>query len=159
MTGSIAAYKAVELASKLTQAGALVDVLLTPGAEKFVTPLTFQSVTGQESLYGCGSVGRRGARAACWLGTGRRPAGNRAGTANTIAKLAHGMADNLVTITALAARCPVLIAPAMDVGMYEHTATQENIKILAERGVVFRRYRKRDAWLPGWWDGALRGAA
>jgi phosphopantothenoylcysteine decarboxylase/phosphopantothenate--cysteine ligase len=58
-------------------------------------------------------------------------------TANTIAKMAHGLADNLVSITALAARCPILVAPAMDVGMYENPATQENIRILAERGVTF----------------------
>ncbi|MCS7011151.1 MAG: bifunctional phosphopantothenoylcysteine decarboxylase/phosphopantothenate--cysteine ligase CoaBC [Anaerolineales bacterium] len=135
VTGSIAAYKAADLASKLTQAGALVDVVLTPGAEKFVTPLTFQSVTGRKTYTDADLWG--GEAHVLHVGLGQRadlmviaPA-----TANTLAKLAHGVADNLVTILALAARCPILVAPAMDAGMYEHPATQANIRLLQERGV------------------------
>lgn len=137
VTGSIAAYKSADLASKLTQAGAQVDVLLTPGAEKFVTPLTFQSVTGRKAYTDADLWG--GQAHILHVGLGHRadllvvaPA-----TANTLAKLAHGLADNLVTITALAARCLVLVAPAMDTGMYGHPATQENVRLLQERGVVF----------------------
>ncbi len=137
VTGSIAAYKAVELASKLTQAGALVDVLLTPGGEKFVTPLTFQSVTGRKAFTDADLWGGEAHVLHVGLGQGGDLLAIAPATANTIAKLAHGLADNLVSITALAARCPVLVAPAMDVGMYEHTATQANLKILAERGVYF----------------------
>ncbi len=137
VTGSIAAYKAADLASKLTQAGVQVDVLLTPGAEKFVTPLTFQSVTGRKVYTDADLWGGQ----AHVLHVGLVHSANlfvvAPATANTIAKMARGVADNLVTITALAARCPLLVAPAMDVGMFEHPATQENVRILTERGVHF----------------------
>jgi phosphopantothenoylcysteine decarboxylase/phosphopantothenate--cysteine ligase len=137
VTGSIAAYKAADLASRLTQAGALVDVILSAAAEKFVSALTFQSVTGRKAFTDADLWG--GEAHVLHVGLGQEgdllviaPA-----TANTMAKLAHGMADNLVTITALAARCPILVAPAMDAGMFEHPATQENVRILRERGVYF----------------------
>ncbi len=137
VTGSIAAYKSADLASKLTQAGAQVDVILTPAAEKFVTPLTFQSVTGRKAFTDSDLWG--GEAHVLHVGLGQRadllviaPC-----TANTIAKLAHGLADNLLTITALAMRSSILIAPAMDAGMFEHPVTQDNIKILCERGIHF----------------------
>ena len=135
VTGSIACYKAVDLASKLTQAGAVVDVILTEGAQQFVTPLTFRSVTGRPSFTDMWSLDDHVRH----VGLGETadlfviaPA-----TAHTIAKLAHGLADNLLTVTALAARCPILIAPAMDGGMYQHPATQENVATLRERGIQF----------------------
>ncbi len=137
VTGSIAAYKAADLASKLTQAGAQVDVLLTPGAEKFVTPLTFQSLTGRKAYTDADLWGGQAHVLHVGLGHSADLLVIAPATANTIAKLAHGVADNLVAITALAARCPILVAPAMDVGMYEHPATQENVRILMERGVYF----------------------
>ncbi len=142
VTGSIAAFKAADLASKLTQMDAQVDVILTPAAEKFITPLTFQSVTGRRAFTESDLWG--GEAHVLHVGLGRSadilviaPC-----TANTIAKLAHGEADNLLTITALAARgersrtaqCPLLIAPAMDGGMFDHPATQENLARLKERG-------------------------
>ena len=137
VTGSIAAYKAVELASMLTRAGAQVDVILSAAARQFVTPLTFQSVTGRRA-YGEADLWGEEAHV---LHIGLAEAADlyviAPATANTIAKLASGLADSLLTLTALAARCPVLIAPAMDVGMYEHPATQGNIAVLSERGVVF----------------------
>ena len=133
VTGSIAAYKAAEVASKLAQNGAMVDVILTQAAANFVTPLTFQSVTGQpayteEDLWGAqGHVQHIGlAREADLVVIAPI-------TANTIAKLAHGIADNLLTVTSLAARCPLVIAPAMDGGMYDHPATQANLDILRQR--------------------------
>ncbi len=136
VTGSIAAFKAADLASKLTQAGAEVEVLLSEAAAKFVTPLTFQSVTGRRAYTDADLWGE--AAQVLHVGLAERadlfliaPA-----TADTIAKLAHGLADNLLTVTALAARCPLLIAPAMDGGMFEHPATQANLKTLAERGVT-----------------------
>ena len=137
VTGSIAAYKAADLASKLTQAGAQVDVLLTPAAEKFITPLTFQSVTGQKAFTDAELWGGEAHVLHVGLGQSADLLVVAPATANTIAKLAHGIADNLLTITALAARCPILIAPAMDVGIYTNVATQENIRILNERGVTF----------------------
>jgi phosphopantothenoylcysteine decarboxylase/phosphopantothenate--cysteine ligase len=134
VSGSIACYKAADLASKLTQAGAQVDVILTEAAARFVSPMTFRSLTGrrvytdmwdlQEHV---GHV-RLGETADLLL---IAPA-----TAHTLAKMAHGLADNVLTVTALAARCPVLVAPAMDGGMYAHPATQANVSLLQERGVV-----------------------
>lgn len=140
VTGSIAAYKAVDLASKLTQAGALVDVILTAAAQQFVTALTFQAVTGR-AVYtdlwqtdGGGSLPTHIAHVG--LGEGAALLMIAPATAHTLAKLAAGMADDLLTVTALAARCPVLVAPAMDGGMYEHPATQANIATLQARGVT-----------------------
>jgi phosphopantothenoylcysteine decarboxylase/phosphopantothenate--cysteine ligase len=137
ITGSIAAYKAADLASKLTQAGAQVDGILTPGAEKFVTPLTIQSVTGRKAFTDADLWGGQAHVLHVGLGHSADLLMIAPCTANTLAKLAHGIADNLLTITALAARGPLLIAPAMDVGMYTNPATQENVRILTERGACF----------------------
>ncbi|MBI4733188.1 MAG: bifunctional phosphopantothenoylcysteine decarboxylase/phosphopantothenate--cysteine ligase CoaBC [Chloroflexi bacterium] len=137
VTGSIAAYKAADLASKLTQAGALVDVILSPAAEKFVSPLTFQSVTGRKAFTDADLWGGEAHILHVGLGHSADLLVAAPCTANTLAKMAQGIADNLVSITALAARCPILVAPAMDVGMFEHPATQENVRILRERGVHF----------------------
>jgi phosphopantothenoylcysteine decarboxylase / phosphopantothenate---cysteine ligase len=137
VTGSIAAYKAAEVASKLTQAGAQVDVILTPAAEKFVTALTFQSLTGRKAFTDSDLWGGEAHVLHVGLGHSADLLVIAPCTANTMGKLAHGIADNLLTITALAAGCPVIVAPAMDVGIYTHPATQENVRILAERGVHF----------------------
>jgi phosphopantothenoylcysteine decarboxylase/phosphopantothenate--cysteine ligase len=137
VTGSIAAYKTVELASKLTQSGARMDVILTPSAEKFITPLTFQSVTGRPAYTDTDLWGGQAHVLHVELGHSADLLVIAPATANTLAKLANGIADNLLTITALAARCPVLVAPAMDVGIYTHPAVQENVRILTERGVHF----------------------
>jgi phosphopantothenoylcysteine decarboxylase/phosphopantothenate--cysteine ligase len=136
VTGSIAAYKAADLASRLTQAGAQVDVQLTPAAEKFITPLTFQSVTGRKAYTDADLWGGEAHILHVGLGHGADLLVVAPATASTLAKMAHGIADNLVTITALAARCPILVAPAMDAGMYEHPATQANVKTLIGRGVI-----------------------
>lgn len=137
VTGSIAAYKAADLASKLTQQGAQVDVILTRAAEEFVTPLTFQSVTGRHAFTEPDLWGGEAHVLHVGMGHSADLLVIAPCTANTIAKLAHGLADNLLTVTALAANCPVLIAPAMDGGMYAHLATQANVRILQERGVLF----------------------
>ena len=136
VTGSIAAYKAADLASRLAQAGAEVDVVLTAAAEKFITPLTFQSVTGRKAYTDADLWG--GEAHVLHVGLGRSadllviaPC-----TADTLAKLAHGLADNLLTVTALSAGCPVLLAPAMDGGMFEAPATRENLAALVKRGAV-----------------------
>jgi phosphopantothenoylcysteine decarboxylase/phosphopantothenate--cysteine ligase len=136
VTGSIAAYKAADLASKLTQAGALVDVVLTEAAARFVTPLTFQSVTGRPAHTDLWAASAEAHIAHVALGEQAHLMVIAPASAGTIAKLAHGLADNLLTVTALAARCPVLLAPAMDGGMFEHPATQANLKTLQERGVT-----------------------
>jgi phosphopantothenoylcysteine decarboxylase/phosphopantothenate--cysteine ligase len=137
VTGSIAAYKAADLASKLTQQGALVDVVLTSSAEKFVTPLTFQSVTGRRAYTDADLWGGEAHVLHVGMGHSADLLVIAPCTANTFAKLAHGIADNLLAVTALAAACPVLVAPAMDGGMYSHPATQDNVRILKERGVLF----------------------
>ena len=134
VTGSIAAYKAADLASKLTQAGALVDVILTPSAEKFITPLTFQSVTGRRAYTDADLWGSEAHILHVGLGHSADLLVVAPCTANTLAKLAHGEADSLLAVTALAARCPLLIAPAMESNMYAHPATQENLAKLTERG-------------------------
>ena len=137
VTGSIAAYKAADLASKLTQAGALVDVILTGAAQKFVTPLTFQSVTGRRAYTDSDLWGSEAHVLHVGLGHEADLLVIAPCTANTIARLAHGQADTLLTVTALAMRSPLLIAPAMDGGMYDHPATQENITTLKKRGATF----------------------
>lgn len=136
VSGSIAAYKAADLASRLTQAGARVDVILTSSAEKFVTPLTFASVTGRKAYTEADLWGEEGHVLHVGL-AGRAdlmliaPA-----TANTLAQLAQGKADTLLALTALACRAPLLVAPAMDGGMFESPATQENLETLRRRGVT-----------------------
>ena len=137
VTGSIAAYKAADLASKLTQAGAQVDVILSRSAEQFITPLTFQSVTGRRAFVDADLWGSEAHVLHVGLGHTVDLLILSPCTANTIAKLAHGIADSLLTVTALAANCPLLIAPAMDGGMYDHPATQENVDTLKKRGAVF----------------------
>ncbi len=139
VTGSIAAYKSAGLASQLTQAGGLVDVIMTAAATRFVTPLTFQALTGRPvytSLWG-------GAEADTGLPTHIAHVGLAEGadllaiipaTAHSMGRLAAGLADDLLSVTALAARCPVLLAPAMDGGMYEHPATQANVATLQGYG-------------------------
>jgi phosphopantothenoylcysteine decarboxylase/phosphopantothenate--cysteine ligase len=135
VTGSIACYKAADLASKLAQAGAQVDVILTQSALKFVTPLTFQSVTGRGAYAEADLWGNAGHVLHVGMGHGADLVVIAPATANTLAKLAHGLADNLLSVTTLAAGCPVLVAPAMDGGMYANPATQANVAILRERGV------------------------
>ena len=137
VTGSIAAYKAADLASKLTQQGAQVDVILTNGAQKFITPLTFQSVTGRKAHTDTDLWGSEAHVLHVGLGHSADLLVIAPCTANSLAKLAHGMADSLLTVTALASTCPLVLAPAMDAGMYEAPATQENVRILKERGAVF----------------------
>lgn len=136
VTGSIACYKAADLASKLTQAGARVEVILTQAALQFLTPLTFQSVTGRRAFEDSDLWGREGHVQHIGLGKSADLLVVAPTSANTLAKLAHGIADNLLSVTALAARCPLLVAPAMDGGMFSHPATQENLEILRRRGAI-----------------------
>jgi phosphopantothenoylcysteine decarboxylase/phosphopantothenate--cysteine ligase len=136
VTGSIAAYKSADLASKLTQAGAQVDVILTGAGEKFVTALTFQSVTGRRAYTDRDLWGGEAHVLHVGLANSADLLVIVPCTADTLAKLAHGNADNLLTVTALAARCPLLIAPAMDGGMLDHPATQDNLATLKNRGAL-----------------------
>ncbi len=136
VTGSIACYKALDLASKLKQAGALVDTVLSYGATNFVDPLSFRAITHRDvvtdgfdpqSEFGMDHVAL--ARRADLIVIA--PA-----TVHCIAKLAAGLADDPLTTTVIASSAPLLIAPAMDANMYDHPATQENLAKLRDRGVL-----------------------
>jgi phosphopantothenoylcysteine decarboxylase/phosphopantothenate--cysteine ligase len=137
VTGSVAAYKAVELASKLTQSGAVVDVVLTESALKFVSALQFQSVTGRKAFTDADLWGGEAHVVHVNLGHSADLLVIAPVTASTMAKLAHGLGDNLLSVSALAAKCPLVLAPAMDLGMYAHPATQQNVTILKNRGAHF----------------------
>lgn len=137
VTGSIAAFKSAALASQLTKAGALVDVVMTESATRFVTPLTFQALTGRPVYTDLWQTDAGGGLPTHIAHVGLAEGADlfivAPATANTLAKLALGLADNLLTVTALAARCPMVIAPAMDGGMFAHPATQGNVETLAAR--------------------------
>ncbi|MGH2582101.1 MAG: bifunctional phosphopantothenoylcysteine decarboxylase/phosphopantothenate--cysteine ligase CoaBC [Anaerolineales bacterium] len=135
VTGSIACYKAVELASALTQLGAEVDTVLTSSARKFISPLAFQSLTGRPAFTDDDLWGPQGHVLHVQLGKEAHLIAVAPATANTLAKMAQGFADNLLTLSILAASVKILVAPAMDGGMYEHPSTQATLKILAERDV------------------------
>jgi phosphopantothenoylcysteine decarboxylase / phosphopantothenate---cysteine ligase len=133
VTGGIAAYKAALVARLLVGAGATVDPVLTPGATRFIGAATFEGITG------------RRVRTEVWedipaethvaLGRAADVALIYPATAHVIAKLAGGLADDLLTTTLLAATCPLVVAPAMHTEMWEHPATQHNVEVLRERGV------------------------
>ena len=133
--GSISAFKAADLASKLRQAGAEVEVVMTPAATRFVTPLTFQALTGRAVVVDMFTA----AEAEAHVEIARRadifviaPA-----TADCLANLAHGQTPDMVSLTALATAAPVLVAPAMDSQMWTNAATVANVATLRSRGVQF----------------------
>ncbi|RLT27375.1 MAG: bifunctional phosphopantothenoylcysteine decarboxylase/phosphopantothenate--cysteine ligase CoaBC [Chloroflexi bacterium] len=136
VSGSIAAYKAAEIVSRLVQAGAHVDVAMTKAAVEFITPLTFRALTGRDPYV---DVYRHTVAGEAHIELARRadlmliaPA-----TASTLARLAHGLADDFVSLAALATAAPVLVAPAMDSQMWDNAATQANKTTLEHRGVQF----------------------
>jgi phosphopantothenoylcysteine decarboxylase / phosphopantothenate---cysteine ligase len=135
--GGIAAYKCAEVVSKLRQAGADVHVIMTDAAAKFVTPLTFQALSGNDVHTEMFDAGTAWQVAHISLVRKSELFLILNATANTLAKLAHGIADNLLTTCALATRNPVLIAAAMNTAMYEAEATRKNIETLQERGCEF----------------------
>lgn len=134
VTGGIAAYKAADLASKLTKLEARVHVVMTGSAQKFVTPLTFEAVTGNPVHYDtfASSTGLRVPHID--LANNAHILVVAPATANFLGKTAHGIADDLLTTTVLAANCPVLICPAMNVHMYANQVVQSNIARLKELG-------------------------
>ena len=136
VSGSIAAYKAVELASRLTQGGALVDTLMTHSAARFVTPLTFRGITHRPVLTDLFDPDSPEAIEHVALAQAADLLAVAPATAHLIAKLALGLADDPISVTALATAAPLLVAPAMDAGMWEHPAVQRNAQTLIERGAV-----------------------
>ncbi len=137
VTGSIAAYKAVDLASKLTQAGVSVHTVMTESAAKLVGEASFRAITGNpvatrmfdlENLYSIEHISLAELADLVLIA----PA-----TANALAKIAAGIADDLLTCTVLASRAPLLVAPAMHTTMWENRATQKNVETLRARGIGF----------------------
>src|SRR6266850_2076878 len=136
ISGSIAAYKAVLLLRELTARGAEVAVVMTAGAEHFVGPLTFRTLSGRPVLSNLFDPQSDEAVEHVALAERAHAFVVAPATANVLAKAAHGIADDFLTTLLLAARCPVLMAPAMDGGMWEHAAVQANVATLRERGVT-----------------------
>lgn len=132
--GGIASYKAVELVSQLQQAGALVDVIMTEHAEDFIRPLTFSTLSHRPVFSDLWEPSGRAAELHIELAETAELLAVVPATANTLAKLAGGMTDNMLTAVALATRAPLLLAPAMYRDMYTHPATQANLTLLRERG-------------------------
>ncbi|HYL10047.1 MAG TPA: bifunctional phosphopantothenoylcysteine decarboxylase/phosphopantothenate--cysteine ligase CoaBC [Candidatus Acidoferrales bacterium] len=141
VSGGVAAYKAAELVRRLQEERFEVEVVMTRNAREFVTPLTFAALTGKKvitEMFGEEAGGPANVESAIeHIAVAQRtdllliaPA-----TANTLAKLAHGVADDFLTTLYLATTAPVVVAPAMNVNMWEHAATQENLQILRARGV------------------------
>ena len=136
VSGSIACHKAVDLASKLTQHGAMVDVVMTEAATRFASPLAFGSITHRPVVTDIFDPSTE-------LGIDHVAIAERAdlvvvapATANTIARIAHGLADDALTTTVLATRAPVVVCPAMDGHMYDNPATQHNVATLMSRGIT-----------------------
>ena len=134
VTGGIAAYKAAALASALVKQHAAVEVVMTENATQFVTPLTFEQLTGRRTMVN--TFDRNFSHQVEHIALAERtdlvivaPA-----TANVCAKFAHGLADDMLTTTILACRCPKLIAPAMNTNMYENPVTQDNLALLRHYG-------------------------
>jgi phosphopantothenoylcysteine decarboxylase/phosphopantothenate--cysteine ligase len=136
VTGGIAAYKSADLASKLSQAGAIVDVIMTEAATHFISPLTFQTLTHRPVVIEMFALLKEMEIAHTSLAERADLLIVAPATANTIAKMAQGIADNMLTATFLSTTAPVIVAPAMEEGMYENPATQANLSTLRERGVV-----------------------
>ncbi|GAB2702320.1 bifunctional phosphopantothenoylcysteine decarboxylase/phosphopantothenate--cysteine ligase CoaBC [Paenibacillus thermoaerophilus] len=137
VTGGIAAYKAAALCSRLTQEGAEVRVILTEGAAKFITPLTFQTLTRHPVYTDTFDERDPGVVSHIDLADNADLVVVAPATANVIAKMAHGIADDMLTTTLLATTAPVLVCPAMNVHMYAHPAVQANMETLRRRGVYF----------------------
>jgi phosphopantothenoylcysteine decarboxylase/phosphopantothenate--cysteine ligase len=134
ITGGIAAYKAADLASKLTQAGAKVETVMTEAATKMITPLTLRNLTHKPVVTDMFELASEYSVEHIALAEAADAVIIAPATANTISKLAAGIADNLLGCIVLATRAPVIIAPAMNDNMYRNIVTQENIEKLRDRG-------------------------
>jgi phosphopantothenoylcysteine decarboxylase/phosphopantothenate--cysteine ligase len=138
VTGGISAYKMCTVVRLMKKAGASVRVLMTQSATQFVTPLTFSTLSQEEVLTSLWPENTRTSTHAnvehIKLGLWADAMLIAPATANMVAKIAHGIADDVISSTVLALRCPLLIAPAMDVDMYLNEATQNNLSVLRERG-------------------------
>ncbi len=137
ITGSIAAYKAADIASKLTQVGVKVEVVMTEPATRFISPLTLRSITGQPVVTSMWEMSSEFSIEHVALAEAADAVVIAPATASIIAHLAAGMADDMLTCTVLATKAPVILAPAMNDNMYDNPVTQENIGKLKARGFIF----------------------
>ncbi len=137
VSGSIASYKAADIASKLMQAGALVDVVLTRSAQEFITPLTFRSLTHRLVITDLFDANSEDPLEHVEIARQADAIVIAPATANVMAKIAHGLADDALSTIVLATEAPVLIAPAMEHHMWANAATQANVAALKERGFEF----------------------
>lgn len=135
VTGGIAAYKSAALASLLVKAGADVQVIMTEHAQEFIAPITFEALTGHRCLTDTFDRNHEYSTEHVELGKRADAVIVAPATANVIAKLAHGIADDMLTTTILACRCPKIIAPAMNTRMYENPVTQDNMELLRKYGM------------------------
>lgn len=136
VTGGIAAYKSADLASRLIKKKANVDVIMTENATKFITPLTFESLTHTRCVTDTFDRNHYWEVEHIALADKADILVIAPATANCIAKLANGIADDMLTTTALACECPKIIAPAMNTKMYENPVTQKNIETLRSLGWI-----------------------
>ncbi len=136
VTGGIAVYKAVDLVSRLRKQGAEVRVVMTEHAQKFVTPLTFKEISGNKVAVSMWESNQEFNVEHIALANWADVFVVAPATANIIAKMTYGIADDLLSTTLLAAQAPIVVCPAMNTGMYENPATQENIAKLEQRGVT-----------------------
>jgi phosphopantothenoylcysteine decarboxylase/phosphopantothenate--cysteine ligase len=134
VTGSIAAYKAAELASQLAQAGAKVEVVMTEAATEFIAPLTFRNITGRPVVTKMFELASEYSIEHVALAKAADVVVIAPATANIIAKIAAGIADDMLCCTVLATKAPVIVAPAMHASMYENSVTQDNLAKLKSRG-------------------------
>lgn len=134
VTGGIAAYKVAQVVSRLRKLGAEVHVVMTASATHFITPLTFRTLSQHPVITDIWDPGNPYDEPHVHLGECAALYVIAPATAHTLAKLALGLADDIVTATALATRAPVLLAPAMSDIMYEHPTTQEHLRTLRSRG-------------------------
>ncbi len=137
VSGSVAACKAAELTTQLVRAGAEVVVIMTDGAQRFVTPVTFEALSRRPVITSLWKRTQFQEPAHVTLAEWTDLLVIAPATANVLGKLAHGLADDMLSCMALAVPRPPLIAPAMNVNMYNHPAVQDNIRLLKRRGCVF----------------------
>lgn len=137
VTGGIAAYKAADVVVELTGKGCNVDVIMTENACKFIAPLTFEALSGNKVYTDTFDYSVDASIKHITLAQNADVMAIVPATANAMAKMAHGIADDMLSSTFLAATCPVLVAPAMNTHMYENPATQDNIEILRRRSIEF----------------------
>ena len=148
ITGSIAAYKAASLVRLLVKEGAEVKVVMTELAKQFITPLTLATLSKHPVMVEFYNPENGDWHSHVDMGLWADLYLIAPATANTLGKMAHGIADNLLLTTYLSAKCPVMVAPAMDLDMYRHPATRQNLHILQSYGV---RVIEPVNWQAVWW--------